>query len=202
MDKVEFAKIMAVLVAGTGSPKATPEQLDVYYETLRDLPLETLRTAALRALMDHKFPSLPPIGLIRQHAATVSGDLPSPIADAWASVKRFATRWEFWIIEGMPTYEKTLAEYRCDLAALPPIARQAATAYGWRAIIETETGVAFAHFRQLYESLDRPARQEAALPPSVRVPALAHRTNGIGVFPALENGHSSPGNVLPGPSKN
>jgi hypothetical protein len=186
VDKVEFAKVMAVLVAGTGAKEPTPEQLDVYYQLLADLPINVLQTAAARALIEHRYPSLPPVGLIRQHAVAVTTpESTSTIADGWAAVQAFAIRWQYWLTEGVPSDPKTLANMEAWRATIPPTALRAAQSYGWQNIIEADGSVAFAHFRQLHESLDKRRQQEEALPPSVRTPAAATLIDRIGRMPAL-----------------
>lgn len=179
----EVAAVMVFLGSLTGK-EPTAEQIEAYNLMLAHLPADALQRAAQRAAAEHQYPNLPPVGMILKHAAAF--DQPATaLAEAWASVQAFVRRWEYWLTEGLPTAKKTLAEYHAARAALPTLARQAADAYGWAALVTTETGIAFAHFRQLYESLDKPARTEAALPPSVRSPAVASLTGGIGQMPEL-----------------
>lgn len=160
------------------------EQVEGYNVLLKHLPDGLLMASCQRAMAEYQYPTIPPVGLILKHAAVLDAP-PTALAEAWRAVRLFVARWEYWLTEGLPTHEKTLAKFKADRAALPPLARKAAESYGWSALVTTETGIAFAHFRQLYESLDKPARTEAALPPSVRSPAIASLTGGIGQMPEL-----------------
>jgi hypothetical protein len=170
-SRQEFAAVMAYLGAAVGKDP-TREQAEVYYDLLGNLPGPVLQQAARRAAMEHKICTLPPPGLIREHANAVAGRADATaLADGWAKVRAFARRWEYWLTEGNPTDPKTLARMAADRAAIPPLALRAAEAYGWRTIVESNPEVAFAHFRQLHESLDVPARREALMPPVAEMPA-------------------------------
>lgn len=184
----EVAMVMAFLGSLTGK-EPTVEQIEAYNLMLAHLPADVLQRAAQRAAAEHQYPTIPPVGLILKHAG-IAIEPPTALAEAWLAVRAFAARWEYWLTEGLPTHEKTLAKFKADRAALPPLARKAADAYGWPALVATETGIAFAHFRQLYESLDGPARREAALPESLRTTPIAARSvasiiGGLGAMPEL-----------------
>jgi hypothetical protein len=174
--KVEFASIMAYLGAAVGK-EPTADQARVYFDLLGDLPMPVLEVAAKRALLGQTVPVLPLPGVIRQHAAAGAGP-GVPLADAFAAVRAFAARWYPWLCDGLPTDPKTRARFDAHLASLPENARRAAEAYGWPALVTTEPGVSFAHFRQLYESVDGPARRDAALPPAARDVAAILNTIG------------------------
>lgn len=185
MKRDEFAKVMAYMAAAVGKDPTTA-QTQVYFDLLCDLPLAALQAAAKRALIAHKFPTLPPVGLIRECASALAGDQSAPVGDAWRSVLRFVQKWGRWLDEGLPTHAKTKANFDDDYNQIPKLARRAAEAYGWEAIDKTESKVVFAHFRQIYESMATRRETESALPEPLKTPVPL--TIGIGSMPALETG--------------
>lgn len=170
-SRVEFAQVMAVLAASIGRrPEEVPaSQAEVYFGLLGHLPGDVLEAAALRAVASHKVHTIPPAGLIAEHAAAVMAP-PLPAAEAWERVRSFAVRWSCWLLDGLPTHPETLRRLESEMAALPPAARAAAKSYGWRTILEADLGVAFAQFRGVYEAMAGRERTEAELPPAARLP--------------------------------
>lgn len=156
----------------------------MYFDLLGDLELGVLQAAAKRAALEHRYPSLPPAGLIRQHAADLVHP-PLPAAKAWEQACVVARRWGEDLVFRARFTEKTRQRIEADLARLDPRARAAAEAYGWRNVVEAQPGVGFAQFRNVYESLDGAERREAALPPALRLPAVAKALAGVGAMPKL-----------------
>lgn len=185
ISRVEFAAIMAYMGAAVGK-EPTEEQAEVYFDLLGDLSSTVLHAAVKRAVIAHKFPTLPPVGLIRECASALAGDQSAPVGDAWRSVLRFVQKWGRWLDEGLPTHAKTKADFDADYNQIPELARRAAEAYGWESIDKTESKVAFAHFRQIYESMATRRETESALPEPLKTPVPL--TIGIGSMPALETG--------------
>jgi hypothetical protein len=191
---LEFAQVMAVLAGAIGKrPEDVPKvQADVYHEMLGHFPGDVLRAAAIRAMAEHRIHTLPPVGLIVAHARDLTQP-PLQTAEAWEQVRSFAVRWSCWFLDGLPTHPETLRRFEAGLANLPPQARAAANAYGWRTILETDPGVAFAQFRGVYESLAGRERTEAALPPAARLPkSVAGVVGEIGRLRAADLGRRDP----------
>lgn len=163
---------MAFLSSVTGK-EAPAEQIDAYHEMLGHLPFDVLKAAAKRAAGVHQFPTIPPVGLILQHARDLA-DPPLPAGEAWELACQ-AVR-----AHGLD------GEAR-GLTSLPPRVAAAVRAYGWRAICDcprSNAGTVFAQFRQVYESIDTAARTEAAMPPALRLPpAVGRAAAGIGAMP-------------------
>lgn len=63
----EFGKCIAVLISGMGKPMSR-EQIAVYHQMLKDLPIESLQLAIKRALCEHEFATIPSIAAIRRLA--------------------------------------------------------------------------------------------------------------------------------------
>src|SRR5262245_36499204 len=80
MNRQDFLAISAFLSAGVGKPMP-PQQLEVYYDLLRDLPTPAVQQAARRALQEGQYPVIPPIGVLRRLALEiVRGAWPPPTA--------------------------------------------------------------------------------------------------------------------------
>jgi hypothetical protein len=187
----EFAQVMAYLGAAVGK-EPTDQQCEVYFDLLGHFDIDVLRQAVRRAVHEHKIATIPPVGVIAAHARDLTQP-PLQTAEAWEQVRSFAVRWSCWFLDGLPTHPETLRRFEAGLANLPPQARAAANAYGWRTILETDPGVAFAQFRGVYESLAGRERTEAALPPAARLPkSVAGVVGEIGRLRAADLGRREP----------
>lgn len=185
MTKAEFAPIIKYLAVGIGRDP-TVDEIEVYFDLLGDLDAATAQQAARRAKLQHRYPNLPPPGLIRECAAALAGEQAASVGDAWRAVLRFVQKWGRWLEDGLPTHARTKADFDADYNQIPELARRAAEAYGWESIDKTESKVAFAHFRQIYESMATRRETESALPEPLKTPVPL--TIGIGSMPALETG--------------
>lgn len=178
MTRPEFANAMAYLTAGVGKA-LTEDQLEVYFDCLKDLPFEVLMVSAKRVLMEHRWPSFPSIAELRgAAAATAQGRVVelSPAEAwqmAWAAIAKIDPE-----VEGR--YERVTKN-------LPPLVVQAIEAFGVQAMCYgTEpVGVVRGQFIKIYEQLAEREKRVALLPAPVkkaiedigRVPRL---TAGIG----------------------
>lgn len=63
----DFGKCIAVLISGMGKSMSR-EQVSVYHEMLKDLPLESLKTAVKLALCEHEYATIPSIATLRRLA--------------------------------------------------------------------------------------------------------------------------------------
>lgn len=155
MDRVEFAKAMAVLTSGLNIRMPDP-QAEVYFDLLRDLPLPALQIAVKRVLLEHRISTIPTIAEIR--ALAVEAISPPEIDAAGAlwlvreAVKRFG-----W------------AQPAEALRSLPRRTRRVVSAIGWRSICESDNPEALrAHFFRLYESATRHDLRDGLLPEGLR----------------------------------
>jgi hypothetical protein len=86
----EFLTSIAVLCAGVGK-SLTPEAVEVYYDGLRDLSLESFRSAVKLALAESEFPVVPQIGTLRRLAIEAEESVAWPVACRQAlDARRFA----------------------------------------------------------------------------------------------------------------
>lgn len=161
MTKLEFAKVMAVMSAAAGK-EARAEQVEAYFELLKDIPLPVLKEAATRALMENQYPTIPPIGVIRKHAVDVLIGESLTAEEAWGKV-----------IQAVRIYGYT-ANIRDVLESLPdPVARAVET-IGWLQICDsTNPEVLRAQFRGAFEKMAAKEAKENLRPE--RMPSLVAR---------------------------
>jgi hypothetical protein len=149
----EFAPIMAVLAAGCGRDPGK-EQVKVYFDLLKDLDVEVLKQAAARAAMENKYPSLPPIGVIRSLAQEFTQGPRMTAIEAWGLVDRAIRRFD---------YDRAEEAF----ASLPPTIARVARAMGWYSLCfpgAGKTAVARAQFVAAYDSVCTQDEKFLALP--------------------------------------
>ncbi len=153
MTRAEFARVMAYLAAGCGKP-ASLEQTQVYFDLLEDLPGPAVEEAARRSLLEHKYPTIPPVGLIRQHALAMNGERTTG-PEAWRLVLKAVRRYG------------AVGESR-GLATLPADVAHGVRCFGWRVICDAtddELGIVQTQFLKMYETLSRRDDRKALMPP-------------------------------------
>lgn len=151
MDKSEFLKIFSVMSAAFPHSKPTPETVEVYYLTLRDLPEDILKAACLKALTDSEF--LPTIAKIRTCAVSLMCGERRSGGEAWGEMIRgLRTR----IGYGMPAYAD-------------PLITRAVNSIGWDAVrmADDDDFATRAQFIKVYDALAERARTEARELPQV-----------------------------------
>ncbi len=171
MNKTEFAEVIAYLAAGTGKP-ASIEQTRVYFDLLCDLPLPLVQEAARRSLLEHKYPTLPPVGLIRSHAVSMTRDR-TPGPEAWRLAIGAAERY------GESNESRGMATLPADVAA-------AVRAFGWRVLCDArrdELGIVQTQFLKVYATLETRSDRQELMPPMSEKCAAICGTIGL---PALE----------------
>lgn len=161
MNRKEFAAALAVLEAGVGQ-SLTAEQAEVWFDVLKDLPPDALKTAVRRYLSQSEYPGLPPVGKLRKLAVEAVNGLPLTAAEAWERVRYAIRRWGFYgPAEAFRSFD--------DLT------RRAVQAIGWETLCNS-TGISIeaGQFRRIYESLAERRTQLERLPADVR-PRIASR---------------------------
>lgn len=179
MTRAEFNPIMAMLIAGV-SPKVPPtkEQMAVYFDLLSDLDAEVLKAGVRQVLIEHQYPTLPPVGMIRKFATTLSRPPAIASADAWDMALRAAQK------HGLGTSTKfragqlpKLVDHEAEaLRELPGPVAYAVRRFGYRQICdatEKDIGIVRAQFLRCYEQFAEKEQHEALMPPSVS--ALANQ---------------------------
>lgn len=170
MLREDFACFLAYLGSAVGK-SIGGEQAEVYYDLLNDLPLAALQIAAKRALLESRYPTLPPIGTLRALALEAMKPARQSPEEAWETVRKALARYGYCReIEG--------------LDSLPEDARRAAECLGWQTLCDsTEPEVCRAQFRKAYESLAERKQRVELLPTAMRE-TIAQLSRGF-VYPAL-----------------
>lgn len=170
MTREDFAVVMGVLKAGTGAT-VTSEQAAVYFDLLHDLPLAVVQAAAKQVLLDHHYPTIPPVGAIRKAAVALQSPPAIPGPEAWrlflAAVRKYRLEPQRRLVAGQ--WREVGGEQQ-GLASLPPDVAHAARCFGWRRLCDTmadHLGIAERDFLQVYATLGKHAERHAVLPPSV-----------------------------------
>lgn len=167
VTRAEFSIVLAFLAKGVGVKNTDAGQAEVYFDLLGDLPAPAVEEAARRALLEHKYPSLPPVGLIRQHAIAVGKERTTG-PEAWrlilAAVRRYGAAGE-----------------SRGLATLPADVAHGVRCFGWRVICDAtdnELGIVQTQFLKVYSTLESSYDRKALMPPMGR--ACAALVGGIG----------------------
>lgn len=136
----DFGKCIAVLISGMG--KSMPrEQIAVYHQMLRDLPLEALQLAVKRALCEHEYATIPSIATLRRLATEQS-------ESGWALAMEKVSK-AVKLAHHQPSLARSLMDER-TLAAVMIV--------GWDRLQDMNSenrGTFTAQFRAAYEALER-----------------------------------------------
>lgn len=178
MTRQELAGVLAYLSSAVGKPVPN-DQAAVYYDLLGDLPAEAVKLAAQRALLESRYPVIPPVGTLRALATEIlrdsQGEQELPWPDAWRRA-----------LAAVATYG--LARPRDALASLPDAVRDAVEAIGWQSLCDADPadlGTLRAQFRDAYGVLREREERARLLPPRLRDEA-ARLLGQIRALPAPE----------------
>lgn len=140
LDYDDWLKCSAFLTAATGRAMDA-KQIEVYYELLSDIPFDALKVACRRAVQENDASWMPPIGLIRKHAADeMFGSIPA-WSDEWEHVRALVH--SYGIGRQSEAYRQ-----------MSPMTQQAVTAVGWSSICDSEIiSLHATQFQKAYESL-------------------------------------------------
>jgi hypothetical protein len=172
MTRHEFGIAIAVLQAGCGKT-LTEEALEVYYQLLGDLEYPVFQAAVEKVLLEHRYPTVPAIAVLRQEAVSIRNHaegFPDPF-EAWRIAMMMAASF------GLA--RKQEAQQRADLTVW-----RAIECIGWQVLCDMPAGdneYIGTQFRKAYESLARKRSQRFLLPP-----ALAAKIEEIGRMPDEE----------------
>lgn len=175
MTREEFSGIMLYLETSVGKRFAEMEingekvyQLDAYWDLLSDLPATALASAARRAVLEQKYPTLPMPGVLREHALALMLPPALQAMEAWELVLRAVNRYGY-------------ANEQRALATLPTLAAHTAQAMGWQSLCDAsveQLPTVRAQFRDAYNQLAQRQEREA-LPPARYQRQTAAIVNGL-----------------------
>lgn len=155
MTREEFAQVTGYLSAAVNKPMLR-EQIEVYFDLLKDLPAIAVGAAARQALVESQYPTIPPVGVIRQLATRAV----QPEALTWGEAFQLTLQ---------AVRRHGLDGERQALASLPPVVAHAARCLGWRSLCDaTSLETVRAQFRDIYAPLAEREERQWTLPRPVR----------------------------------
>jgi hypothetical protein len=152
-----FAQAMALVSAGVGI-EVTKLQAEVYYELLGDIPMDVFRLAAKRAVLEHRYHTLPPVGLLRELAVEIMEPRELEADEAWARLRGAMSK---------ICYTMGAEQVREIKATVPALARQVADRIGWNQIRDGKPEVVRGQFLRLYDSARAKVKRAELLPPKL-----------------------------------
>ncbi len=168
----EFCLLMAKLDLGTRgkgpSPRTDeqrrrnePAQIDVWYESMRDLPPMAIRMAVERFLCEATGKEIwPEIGVLRRYATESMHGVPLTADAAWEAVRTALRRWSIY---------HTPEENERILATVPEPARTVARRIGWATLSNaTDLGPLMRPFLYHYGTAVERFQRMRALPSRLR----------------------------------
>lgn len=167
----EFKPILAYAATACSAPSPTQEQTKIYFDLLKDLRADIVQAAVKQAVIDHVYPNLPPVGVIRKAAMGLMHPT-IPAAKAWelfreAVAKHGSGRTTLWANGQRIPVDRM----QNGLDSLPPIVARAARAFGWQTLCDTppdKMGVAQNQFIKNYEAMTDHDQSSAIAPPEVQ----------------------------------
>jgi hypothetical protein len=189
MTRLEFAECMAYLAAGSGKALSA-ESAEVYFDLLGDLPIDLLRLACKKVLIEHRYATFPTVAAIRDAASPVS--LEATPGEAWEAAKKVAARYDHEI-QGpyLVVRQGHTKEYPSQFArltdGLPLAIVRAIEIIGVESLRTGKDEVVRAQFLKVFSDLLERARRGDLLPApvkeEVRALAVATQAKAIGVIP-------------------
>ena len=162
MNRKEFAAVMAYIQSGCGHA-IDATRAEVYWDLLKDVPLQTLQLAARAVLLGRTWPSFPQVGEIRAAVVDIeAGGWAVTSGEAWGFAQRAARNTDLEVDGSMARAMKDV----------PEIVRKAIRDIGMgniiRALVRGNGTVMQSQFIKAYESVVARQRKVALLPESMR----------------------------------
>lgn len=181
MTKPEFAEIIAYLELMTGrpihdDPARALERTRGYYQALGDLPVDVLRAAAEKLVIERKWPTFPQVAELRELATNIlhrQNAIPD-VGEAWDMARRAALTMadeslDYKVVNGEQVPTKEWNQRR--LSKLPWCVAEALRQFTAERICNTtndQIGTAFAQFRTVYETCAAKVKEGRLLPDGLR----------------------------------
>lgn len=198
MNRKEFAQTLAYVETAVKTPLSDKEA-EVYWDALRDLPLDVLRIACKRVVLEYEYKSFPSIATLRKAAAeTILGQVAAISPDeAWGIAWQAAGRLDLenshspYFVNGKEWPSRTA----WVMSSVPPLVARAMTNFGLAALAHGKdpVGVMRGQFLKCFEQQIEKRRRLALIPAALQreieqnsatLPTVAHTALGqIGVEP-------------------
>lgn len=165
-DREAFAGAMALVSAGVGI-EFTKLQAEVYYELLGDIPADVMRLAAKRAVLEHRYHTLPSVGLLRELAVEIMAPRELTADEAWQRVRGALSR---------ICYTMSAEQIREIKETVPLVAREVAERMGWANLGSGKPEVVRGQFLKLYDKRSAERKRVDLLPPKLgaEIEQVAH----------------------------
>jgi hypothetical protein len=151
----DVAEVVGMLSAAFPNFTPSEQTYEIYYQTLKDIPADELRAAALHSVSEAGRKFAPSVGELRGAVMELRGysaNVPSSF-EAWREVLQQVSNVGYY---GTPQFSN-------------PMVERAVKALGWREICMSENQIADrARFVQCYEQLLERAQTQEMLLPEVR----------------------------------
>lgn len=177
MTAKDFTTCMAYLEVGINQP-LPKNRAEIYWDLLNDLPIDVLRTAAKRVLLEHQWATFPSVAQLRQAASdTILGQVAElPPAEAWAQAWKAVTRIDPEVSGPymMRDKEGVMRQYPSQTAAimdsLPFLVAKTINAYGIRALTHGQEpiGVVRGQFLKMFDQITTKHKKLALMPPALK----------------------------------
>lgn len=192
-SKADFSRLMAFISSAT-QKAVSAETVEVYYDLLGDLDIETLKAAAKQVVLEHRWATLPSVAELREAAVKIVHKYDNmPAQTAWSIAWRAAGKidpdihGEFVTFDGAGNKIVHASQTEYALADVPEHVRQCMQTFGMARLVagNEPIGVMQAQFCQTYTALQLEAKRDAMLPASLRseIAALGDKVKRIGAMP-------------------
>jgi hypothetical protein len=161
-DEKDIAGVVAMLGAAYPNFAPTEHTVEVYFQTLRDLPADLLKMAALHAISEAGRKFAPSVGELRLAAAEIQ-----------RRAANIPTSYQAWqeLIEAI----RLVGSYRPAPEFSHPLVGESVRALGWRNLCVSENLAADrARFIAAYEQFQQRAEADSMMLPVVREYIQAH----------------------------
>jgi hypothetical protein len=162
MSSTEWLEIYAYLSLGTGKALANREAVGIYFDLLKDLPAEAVKTAAQRVLMEHPWATFPSIAELRAAAVATVQHLVTELSPgeawnvAWSAIKRIDPDQEGSVERGCKHVHPLVLEAMSTMGI-------AAMCFGGDPV-----GVLRGQFMKIFEQLSARERRMALFPRQIK----------------------------------
>lgn len=155
MNRVEVAKLLAIIAGAHPNFEAEEAKVTIWHELLGDLDYEAAQRAVHQHITTSKW--IPTIAEIREQATRSSRPEHMTPGEAWHAVHGAVQRYGYY-------------EPRKGLESLPSLVAYAAQQIGWTEIcMETQVGMLRSQYMRIYEQLVERAKREELVPPQLQL---------------------------------
>lgn len=172
MTKKQFAEVMAYLEAATDKPLSA-DRAAIYFDLLNDLPVDVLRTAAKRVLLQPQWGRFPDVLELRQAAAdTIQAQVAEMTPErAWGLAWAAAGKLSFDCPPGQywANGKRWPSQVAYVMSTVPPLVARAMSNFGLAALAHGREpiGVVRGQFLKCFQQIIEERKRLALMPPAL-----------------------------------